>query len=158
MKRVVLVVLAVLLALPSLGLAKPRKRAPKAAKAKPAAAVKGKAPDIRGAVKEERGKRPIADEADADRKRRPGSREKDPRMEPGKEGGAVGGGNPALQRGTRLEFDGRLVQGQTARSGAVYLFERARSELRSMVRERQSYRDEIVKTVFPEGGREVRKR
>jgi hypothetical protein len=32
----------------------------------------------------------------------------------------------------------------------VYLFERSRSELRSMVRERQSYRDEIVKTVFPE--------
>ena len=78
-------------------------------------------------------------------------------MEPGKEGGAVGGGNPALQRGTRLEFDGRLVQGQTARSGAVYLFERARSELRSMVRERQSYRDEIVKTVFPEGSREAAK-
>jgi hypothetical protein len=151
--RVLVVVLAVLLALPSLGLAKPRKRAPK--KAKTPAAESNK--DIRGAVKEERGKRPTADAGDKDR-RRPGGRDKDPRMEPGKEGGAVGGGNPALQRGTRLEFDGRLVQGQTARSGAVYLFERGRSELRSMVRERQSYRDEIVKTVFPEGGREVPKR
>jgi hypothetical protein len=144
--RVLIVVIAVLLALPSLGLAKPRKRPPKAKPAKAPAA------DIRGEVKEERGKKPLAAEAGGDeKKRRPGSREKDPRMEaPGKEGGAVGGGNPALQRGTRLEFDGRLVQGQTARSGAVYLFERSRSELRSMVRERQSYRDEIVKTVFPE--------
>lgn len=152
--RVLIVVLAVLLALPSLGLAQRRKKrppkAPKAAKTPAAESNK----DIRGAVKEDRGKRPVANDSDKDR-RRPGGREKDPRMEPGKEGGAVGGGNPALQRGTRLEFDGRLVQGQTARSGAVYLFERARSELRSMVRERQSYRDEIVKTVFPEGGREV---
>jgi hypothetical protein len=143
--RLLIVVLAVLLALPSLGLAKPRKRPPKKAGKAPAA-------DIRGAVKEERGKKPLAAEANSEeKKRRPGAREKDPRMDaPGKEGGAAGGGNPALQRGTRLEFDGRLVQGQTARSGAVYLFERARSDLRSMVRERQSYRDEIVKTVFPE--------
>ena len=152
--RVLIVVLAVLLTLPSLGLAKPRKKRPPKAPKTPAAESNK---DIRGAVKEERGKKPTAAETDKDR-RRPGSREKDPRMEPGKEGGAVGGGNPALQRGTRLEFDGRLVQGQTARSGAVYLFERARSELRSMVRERQSYRDEIVKTVFPEGGREAPKR
>ena len=125
--------------------------------ARAAAATKAPAAEnIRGAVKEERGKKPVAADAGDKDKRRPGA--KDPRMEPGKEGGAVGGGNPALQRGTRLEFDGRLVQGQTARSGAVYLFERSRSELRSMVRERQSYRDEIVKTVFPEGGREVPKR
>ena len=149
--RLLIVVLAVLLALPSLGLAKPRKRPPKAKPGKTPAA------DIRGAVKEERGKKPLAAEADEGKKRT--GQEKDPRMDaPGKESGAVGGGNPALQRGTRLEFDGRLVQGQTARSGAVYLFERGRSELRSMVRERQSYRDEIVKTVFPEGGREVPKR
>ena len=146
--RVLVIVIAVLLALPSLGLAKPRKR-PKKGKAKTPAA------DIRGAVKEERGKKSLSGDANGDKKVR-GSR--DPRMDaPGKEGGAVGGGNPALQRGTRLEFDGRLVQGQTARSGAVYLFERARSELRSMVRERQSYRDEIVKTVFTEGGREAPK-
>ncbi len=148
--RVLIVVLAVLLALPSLGFGKPRKKRAKPAKEKTPAAESNK--DIRGAVKEERGKKPIANDTDKDR-RRPGAREKDPRMEPGKEGGAVGGGNPALQRGTRLEFDGRLVQGQTARSGAVSLFERARSELRSMVRERQSYRDEIVKTVFPQGSR-----
>jgi hypothetical protein len=153
--RVLIVVLAVLLALPSLGFAKPRKKRAKPAKAEKTPAAESNK-DIRGAVKEERGKKSLASDAGDKDKRRPGA--KDPRMEPGKESGAVGGGNPALQRGTRLEFDGRLVQGQTARSGAVYLFERARSDLRSMVRERQSYRDEIVKTVFPEGGREMPKR
>ena len=53
-----------------------------------------------------------------------------------------------LQRGGRVEFDGRLVQGQTAKSGAIYLFARQRTDLRSMVRERETYRREILRTVF----------
>ena len=55
----------------------------------------------------------------------------------------------ALRRGARVEFDGRLVQGQTAKSGAIYLFARKRSELKSMVKERSSYRGEILRTVYP---------
>ena len=55
----------------------------------------------------------------------------------------------ALRRGARVEFDGRLVQGQTAKSGAIYLFARKRSELRSMVKERTSYRKEILRTLYP---------
>lgn len=55
----------------------------------------------------------------------------------------------ALRRGARVEFDGRLVQGQTAKSGAIYLFARRRSELRSMVKERKKYRQEILRTVYP---------
>ena len=55
----------------------------------------------------------------------------------------------ALRRGARVEFDGRLVQGQTAKSGAIYLFARKRSELRSMVTERTSYRREILRTIYP---------
>ena len=55
----------------------------------------------------------------------------------------------ALRRGARVEFDGRLVQGQTAKSGAIYLFGRKRSELRSMVLHRESYRVEILRTVYP---------
>jgi hypothetical protein len=57
-----------------------------------------------------------------------------------------------LQRGGRVEFDGRLVQGQTAKSGAIYLFARQRSDLRSMVKERSDYRKEIIRTVRPEWG------
>lgn len=144
MKRAVSLLAALILVVPALGLAKPRKKPPK-----------GKTPpaDVRGAVREDAAKKPIAGAVSEGEKRRP-TRERDPRLDsPSKQDGAVGGGNPLLQRGQRLEFDGRLVQGQTARSGAVYLFERSRSELRSMVRERQTYRDEIVRTVFPAGGR-----
>jgi len=160
--RVLIVALAILLAVPSLGLARPRKRHPrrggKAALKAPArgsakGAAKGRsAGDVRGAVKSGGRKRPAAGGAEAEHRK--AGREHDPRLDsPAKDGAPVGGGNPALQRGTRLEFDGRLVQGQTARSGAVYLFERARSQLRSMVRERQSYRDEIVRTVYEQGGK-----
>jgi hypothetical protein len=143
-KRTVLLLVALLLAIPASGLAKPRKK-PKA---------KAPAAEVRGAVKEDPRKKPVAGEvSDSEKRKPPPGRDQDPRLNaPGKEGGAAGGGNPTLQRGQRLEFDGRLVQGQTARSGAVYLFERARSELRSMVRERQSYREEIVRSVFPQGG------
>ena len=56
-----------------------------------------------------------------------------------------------LQRGGRVEFDGRLVQGQTAKSGAIYLFARQRTDLRSMVRERQEYRKELLRSTFPPG-------
>lgn len=55
----------------------------------------------------------------------------------------------ALRRGGRVEFDGRLVQGQTAKSGAIYLFARKRTQLRSMVEERKNYRKEILRTVYP---------
>ena len=55
----------------------------------------------------------------------------------------------SLRRGGRVEFDGRLVQGQTAKSGAIYLFARKRSELRSMVQERTEYRKEMLRTVYP---------
>jgi hypothetical protein len=56
----------------------------------------------------------------------------------------------ALQRGERVEFDGRLIQGQTAKAGAVYLFARVSTNLRSMVKERSSFKDKIVRTVFPD--------
>ncbi|AKU92132.1 hypothetical protein [Vulgatibacter incomptus] len=63
---------------------------------------------------------------------------------------AGGGDGQALRRGERVEFDARLIQGQTAKAGAVYLFERVSSDLSSMVRERRSYRREIVEEVFPQ--------
>lgn len=56
----------------------------------------------------------------------------------------------AIKRGERIEFDERLMQGQTARAGALYLFDRKPSDLRSMVRERESYRGEIVREIFPD--------
>ena len=53
------------------------------------------------------------------------------------------------QRGpTRIDFDDRLIQGQSNKSGAVYLYDRKELETRSMVKKRESFREEIVKTVY----------
>lgn len=55
-----------------------------------------------------------------------------------------------IKRGERIEFDERLIQGQTAKAGALYIFDRKPNVLRSMVNERESYRDEIVQQIFPD--------
>lgn len=49
---------------------------------------------------------------------------------------------------TRIDFDDRLVQGQTNKSGAVYLYDRKELKQRSMVKVRESFREEIVQTVY----------
>lgn len=51
---------------------------------------------------------------------------------------------------TRIDFDDRLIQGQTNKSGAVYLFDRKELTVRSMVRQRTSFRDQIVKDILTE--------
>lgn len=60
-----------------------------------------------------------------------------------------GGGGPAPTRGpTRIDFDDRLIQGQTNKSGAVYLYDRKELKTRSMVKKRESFRDEIVGSLY----------
>jgi hypothetical protein len=44
---------------------------------------------------------------------------------------------------TRLDFDDRVVQGQGSKVGAVYLYDRKSLPLRSMVRKRENFRDQI---------------
>jgi len=44
---------------------------------------------------------------------------------------------------TRLDFDDRTIQGQGSKVGAVYLYDRKNLPLRSMVRKRESFRDQI---------------
>jgi hypothetical protein len=84
----------------------------------------------------------------------PAPAETPPETPPPAAGPAAASPDPGnLQRGGRVEFDGRLVQGQTAKSGAIYLFARQRTDLRSMVRERESYRKEILRTVFTDPGK-----
>lgn len=56
---------------------------------------------------------------------------------------------PAPAEGpARVEFDDRLVRGQRHGAGAVYLFQRERVEMRSMVARPRSFRQRIVQTVF----------
>ncbi len=54
----------------------------------------------------------------------------------------------SLRSSRRLEFDERLVKGQAAKSGAVYLFKRIPRRLPGLVPLRQSYRRRIVEPVL----------
>lgn len=55
---------------------------------------------------------------------------------------------PIRQNGpSRIEFDDRLIQGQTNKANAIYLFERRASELRTLVKKRRHYHREIDETL-----------
>ncbi|MEL7371624.1 MAG: hypothetical protein AAFN74_22060 [Myxococcota bacterium] len=49
---------------------------------------------------------------------------------------------------TRIDFDDRLIQGQTNKSGAVYLFDRKETGISSMVRRRKSFRHLTIETIY----------
>lgn len=55
---------------------------------------------------------------------------------------------PPTRGPTRIDFDDRLIQGQTNKSGAVYLYDRKELKTRSMIKQRESFRDEIVGSVY----------
>lgn len=58
------------------------------------------------------------------------------------------GGAPAVRGPTRIDFDDRLIQGQTNKSGAVYLYDRKELKVRSMIKKRENFRDEIVGSLY----------
>jgi hypothetical protein len=65
------------------------------------------------------------------------------------EDSATASAAPVPTRGpTRIDFDDRLIQGQTNKSGAVYLYDRKELKTRSMVKKRESFREEIVASVY----------
>lgn len=55
---------------------------------------------------------------------------------------------PELRGPTRIDFDDRLIQGQTNKSGAVYLFDRKETGISSMVRRRKSWKQLTLSTVY----------
>jgi hypothetical protein len=61
---------------------------------------------------------------------------------------ADSGGAPAMRGPTRIDFDDRLIQGQTNKSGAVYLYDRKELKIRSMIKKRENFRDEIVGSLY----------
>jgi len=63
---------------------------------------------------------------------------------------APASGGSSLSRTTRIEFDAQLIKGQTTKAGEVQILERKDTELKSMVKRRTSFRDEIIHTVFPD--------
>ena len=58
------------------------------------------------------------------------------------------GSEGSLRSSRRLEFDERLVKGQAAKSGAVYLFERMPRRLPGLVPLRRSYRRRIGEPIL----------
>lgn len=53
-------------------------------------------------------------------------------------------GDVAPQSGpSRVEFDERLIRGQTNQADAIYLFQRRESALRSLIKKRRSFHREI---------------
>lgn len=69
---------------------------------------------------------------------------------PAPEAPAGGGDSGGAQvRGpTRIDFDDRLIQGQSNKSGAVYLYDRKELKVRSMIKKRENFRDEIVGSLY----------
>ena len=61
---------------------------------------------------------------------------------------ASAGGAPTQRGPTRIDFDDRLIQGQTNKSGAVYLYDRKELKQRSMIKKRETFREEIVGAVY----------
>lgn len=49
---------------------------------------------------------------------------------------------------TRIDFDDRLIQGQSNKSGAVYLYDRKELKIRSMIKKRENFREEIVGSLY----------
>lgn len=62
----------------------------------------------------------------------------------------------SLRRSNRMEFDARLIRGETAGSGAVFLFQRAPRALPSMVKTRSSYLQGTIDDVLGDGWAEER--
>jgi hypothetical protein len=58
------------------------------------------------------------------------------------------GGAPSVRGPTRIDFDDRLIQGQSNKSGAVYLYDRKELKIRSMIKKRDNFRDEIVGSLY----------
>lgn len=63
------------------------------------------------------------------------------------EGSTTAEGAP-VRGPTRIDFDDRLIQGQTNKSGSVYLYDRKELKIRSMIKKRDNFRDEIIGSLY----------
>ena len=51
---------------------------------------------------------------------------------------------------TRVDFDDRLIKGQTTKAGSVYIYDRQEIDIRSLVKRTRSFRARVIRTVFEE--------
>lgn len=96
-------------------------------------------------------KKPTTDKNDKKKppeKAVPESATSDPRTAapPAEASPATPGGEARRGMG-RIEFDDRLIRGQTNKANAIYLFERRESALRSLLKKRSDFHEEIDETL-----------
>ena len=51
---------------------------------------------------------------------------------------------------TRVDFDDRLIKGQTTKADSVYIYDRQQIEIRSLVNKARTFRPMIIRSVFEE--------
>jgi hypothetical protein len=59
-------------------------------------------------------------------------------------------GSAPFRGPTRVDFDERLIKGQTTKAGAVYIFDRQTIESKPLVKRERNFRVLIIRTVFQE--------
>jgi hypothetical protein len=66
--------------------------------------------------------------------------------------GLTAGGGAAAEEGyrgpTRMNFDERLIKGQTTKAGSVYIFDRQEISIDSLVKRKRSFKKLVIRTVF----------
>lgn len=66
----------------------------------------------------------------------------------------LGSASAAMAQGyrgpTRVDFDDRLIKGQTTKADSVYIYDRQQIEIRSLVNKHRAFRQKIIRTVFQE--------
>lgn len=110
------------------------------------------APDkpVKVAQKSKKGKGKGAEKpAEKPAEKAPDGARVDPRTAPSAgDASSAGAAELGTRRGmSRIEFDDRLVQGQTNKANAIYLFERRESSLRSLLKKRTDFHEEIDETL-----------
>lgn len=146
--RVALVAVGMLMGIAGVADARKAKTAGgRAGKRRPAPAAASKAVDTRD---ETRAKAPDPAPAAATPAREVAD---DPAPAPRGKGAA----RDVIQRESRIEFDERMVKGQTA-AGAIYLFERGPSEMKSMVNVPEGFRRRTVSGLYPNSAEPTVKR
>jgi hypothetical protein len=84
------------------------------------------------------------------------SQEKDQAKAPaGDPGTAAAAKDSPDSRLNRIDFGNTYIIGQSIKSGAVYLLQRKKSEIKSMLKYREDYRDEILEGFLPEAGKDT---
>ena len=108
------------------------------------------APKVAKAGKKKKGAEKPAEKAverPAEAPRDPRASEPAPAADVGGGGGGAGMSSEVRRGMARIEFDDRLIQGQTNKANAIYLFERRESALRSLLRKRTHFHEEIDETL-----------